>query len=301
MKTQFFKTDLLLKDGMTLIRDGKRFKVTRVRDSKIFSTNNSKINICGEDYNERMVSFDLRAGVTCPAALLCLAHVQRTTDESGKVTSKVIDGENAEFRCYAASQEAVYKNTYDLRERNKELSLRDDFVSIITAEIKRLNITAIRIHSSGDFYNGEYLKKWIQIAKMNPNVRFFGYTKMASFIKFLNAIPNMFFVYSNGGVYDGKSILNGIPTNTVVKSHLEAQEKNLPVTCEKNHKASDYEMIVTGNSFSIVLHGTQKAKETKKVKELSDREKTIKYNMSQYDLTRKDAIALAVKHKIIAK
>ena len=256
MKTQFFASDLLLKDGQTLIRDGKRFKVTRVRNSRIFSTNNSKINHCGETYNERMVSFDLRAGHTCPAALLCLAKT--VVDETGK--AKVIDGENATFRCYAASQEAVYSNTRDLRARNEELSKQDDFVSIINAEIKRLNITAIRVHSSGDFYSGVYMQKWIQIAKDNPNVRFFGYTKMASFIKFLNAVPNMFFVYSNGGMYDGKAILNDIPCNTVVTSTEDANEKGLTVTCEKTHMSSDYEMIVTGNSFCIVIHGTQPKK-----------------------------------------
>ena len=260
--TQFFATDLLLKDRQTLIRSDKRFKVTRVRNSKIFSTNNRKVNNCGEVYAERMVAFDLRAGVTCPAAMLCLSYVER--DDNGR--ARLVDGERAKFRCYAASQEVLYKNTYNLRERNKKLADSESFVEIINQEIRRLNITAIRIHSSGDFYSGVYLKKWIQIAKMNPDVRFFGYTKMASFIKFLNAIPNMFFVYSNGGVYDGKEILNGIPCNTVVNSAQEGIEKGLTVTCEKTHMSSDYEMIVAGKSFCIVVHGAQskKAKPSKK-------------------------------------
>lgn len=259
--TRFIPSGTILKDGQALIRNLQgTFNTTRVRNSRIFSTNNSKVNHCGETYNERMVSFDLRAGLTCPAALLCLAHFDAKQN-------KLIDGENAKFRCYAASQEAVYKNTRMLRERNEELSKLDNFEEIITNEIKRLNITAIRIHSSGDFYNGRYMQKWIRIAQMNPNVRFFGYTKMASFVKFLNSQPNMYFVYSNGGVYDGKEILKGIPSNTVVKNHYQARKQGLTVTCEKNHKSSDYEMIMTSKSFCIIVHGTQAKKEKKEKKQ----------------------------------
>lgn len=252
-KTQFFASDTILKDGQPMVRytTGINFKTSRVRGSRIFSTNNSKINLCGETYNERMVSYDLPAGHSCPAAVLCLTFADK---ESGKVTS----GVNAKFNCYAAVQEAVYKNTRALRHRNLELTKRDDFVSIITDEIAKFKITAIRIHSSGDFYNLAYAKKWIEIARLNPNVRFFIYTKMATFVKLFNAESNMFAVYSNGGFYDGKNILNGIPTNTVVTSHEHANELGLTVTCEANHKASDYEMILNGKSFSIVIHGTQK-------------------------------------------
>lgn len=42
------------------------------------------------------------------------------------------------------------------------------------------NITskcAVRIHSSGDFFSGEYIKFWISIVKDNPHISFWAYTR----------------------------------------------------------------------------------------------------------------------------
>ena len=84
---------------------------------------------------------------------------------------------------------------------------------------------------------------------------------------------------------DGKEILNGIPTNTVTNSAEESEARGLKVTCTKEHKASDYEMILTGESFSIVLHGTQKAKNG-----LSERDnEIIKDYMHIHKMNKKEA------------
>lgn len=35
----------------------------------------------------------------------------------------------------------------------------------------------MRIHVAGDFYCNEYLMKWFEIIKLNPNIVFYGYSK----------------------------------------------------------------------------------------------------------------------------
>lgn len=222
--------------------------------SKIFSTNNGKLNHCASQYNLRLVAFDLPAGHTCPAANICHSRANR----EGMVNGSAIQ-DFGSLRCYAASAEAQYKNTRDLRWRNFEASQSGDFVNMICDEIQRLGLTSIRIHSSGDFYSREYVNKWIQIARLNPQVTFWGYTKMLPFYNVLNAESNMFFVYSIGGLFDnrltGKEITCTIVTDEIYPT-FEAV-----ITCEKENRSNDYEYIVIKReSFGIRLHGTQAKK-----------------------------------------
>ena len=72
------------------------------------------------------------------------------------------------------------------RTDNFYMSLRDDFVDLMTAEIIRIakgcrkaNII-VRIHESGDFYNKAYAEKWLQImenCKGDSRIKFIAYTK----------------------------------------------------------------------------------------------------------------------------
>ena len=61
--------------------------------------------------------FDLPAGRTCPMSHECKSYV--VMNDNGKTSIK--DGENNIFRCYAASQEAQYKNVYNARKYNLDL------------------------------------------------------------------------------------------------------------------------------------------------------------------------------------
>ena len=60
--------------------------------------------------------WDIPAGKTCFAAKYCKAAAIRV---NGK--TKVIDGPDTIFRCYAASQEARLPNVYDKRANNLKL------------------------------------------------------------------------------------------------------------------------------------------------------------------------------------
>jgi hypothetical protein len=224
-----------------------------MKTPSIFSLGNTKLLHCAASYKLRLASFDLPAGHTCPMALLC--HSRAVINSDGKAV--IVD--YGEFRCYAASTEVLWKNVRNVRNYNFELSKSQNFVDTINSEIARLGLTSIRVHSSGDFYTYGYMMKWIEIARLNPDVQFWGYTKMGTFLKILNAESNMNFVYSMGGMLDDYAIKNNLPVCRVVNNIEEAEELGLPVSCTPEHKSNDYEFIQSQKSFALVIHGMQKA------------------------------------------
>lgn len=230
-----------------------------MKTKSIFSLGNTKLIHCGNSYKIRVASFDLPAGHTCPMASLC--HSRAIVYETGKAF--LVD--YGTFRCYAASTEVLWKNVRNVRWSNLELSKSDNFVSFITAEINRLGLTSIRIHSSGDFYNSTYMQNWIEIARLNPDVEFWGYTKQATFMRILNAEPNMFFVYSFGGLLDNYAVKKNLPACYVVTKPEQAVELGIDISCTPLHKSNDYEYIKAGKSFALLIHGMQKAGIKKRV------------------------------------
>lgn len=143
----------------------------------------------------RTASFGLEAVKTCPAAKDCISG------------------------CFARGGNYLFKSVKDAQERRLQASLLDDFVEIITNEIKYLRVGAVRVHDSGDYYSdaqfssgseveSSYLDKWIEIARRNPSVIFYSYTKSVHFFKsdintWKKTLPsNMVITFSYGGKYD---------------------------------------------------------------------------------------------------
>lgn len=100
--------------------------------------------------------------------------------------------------CYAKTGCHVFKSTKELRKRQYEDTLRNDFVErmIYTIETeltsKRYfgNHMMLRLHESGDFYSMEYLRKWLEVFdhfKTANNFTTCFYTK--SFVFFDNLSP----------------------------------------------------------------------------------------------------------------
>lgn len=96
-------------------------------------------------------------------------------------------------RCFAKKNEA-FKTVRASRERNLDETKKETFVSDVI-DILESNLCAkknknkklfIRIHTSGDFYNEEYMEKWIKISnyfKNNDRIFFQAYTKSIIYIK----------------------------------------------------------------------------------------------------------------------
>ncbi|MBE0573627.1 hypothetical protein IH575_01855 [Candidatus Dojkabacteria bacterium] len=194
-------------------------------------------------------SFGIPAGYTCPKASLCQSYANPKT---GKIT----DGKDCQFRCYAASLEARYPNSRKNHWDNyNNLLYTDDIYRLIMRSIPK-HAKIIRIHSSGDFYSKEYFLAWCEVARMRPDITFFGYTKVLDYVDYEKP-KNFTLTYSMGGKDD--HLYSGQPACKVVKSESAAARINIPVSCIA-HKSDDYDYIMRKESFAIVIHGTQPKK-----------------------------------------
>ena len=98
--------------------------------------------------------------------------------------------------CYAVQAYKQYPHSKHAWDYNFSLSKTDKFY---TETCKQLNTRKpkkiIRLHASGDFYSQEYIDKWYNIIKDNPNTMFYGYTKNIEALK-LNELDNCNIIYS---------------------------------------------------------------------------------------------------------
>jgi hypothetical protein len=101
--------------------------------------------------------------------------------------------------CYAKKGAYTWSNVQPAFEKRYQLSKTDEFVSAINAEILKKKPDYVRVHDSGDYYSNKYLAKWIQIAKDNPNVRFYSYTNMVDMLLKANLPDNYDVIFSDSG------------------------------------------------------------------------------------------------------
>jgi hypothetical protein len=195
-------------------------------------------------------NFDLPSGYSCPMANECLAFAN---PETGKIT----DGKNTQFRCYAASIEGIYPAKRNLVWNNfkivKELANKQGYkklIEIIHDELPACHI--FRIHTHGDFFNVWYFKAWMEVARLNPHIKFYFYTKRVDFISdYISEFPeNFLYNISVGGKLD-HMIQPWMKTAIVVYSEDEAKQKGL--------KIDDNDSLAYGQhkSFALLIHGTQ--------------------------------------------
>lgn len=204
-------------------------------------------------------SFDLLAGHSCPFAKDCRSRAVET--ETGR---KVVDGRFTQFRCYAASQEARLSNVYNKRKRNwdtlrdlcRDRSISAKYVAMVLADSMPF-AGLIRIHSSGDFFNFKYFKAWVIIARQNPAMRFYCYTKAIRFVERyeseVGSLPDNLKITASRGGKDDHLITPETPEAVVVYSEAEAEAKGLEIDHDDSHAATG------GQKFALLIHGTQPA------------------------------------------
>ena len=78
---------------------------------------------------------------------------------------------------------------------NLKLTKSSSFVDKASIELKYKGSNIVRFHESGDFYNMAYINKCYKLAKQNPNIMFYGYTKNIEALK-LNKLQNVNIIYS---------------------------------------------------------------------------------------------------------
>lgn len=217
-----------------------------------FSNDNTKVG-------ENVTTFSLPAGWTCPFAKDCHMKVSRTGKEREV-------GKDAKYMCYAAWMEMNRKSLRNNRWHNYDLlneakTLADKANLIIKSLSYHFNENGkteyVRIHESGDFYNGEYLQAWVEAAKRFPNVIFYGYTKSLPFVikykDIIDQVPNFKLNVSAGSA---KPELEG-DVNYPVASVFQTPEEVLAagqLVDVDDSIARDKKNI---NDFALLVHGMQ--------------------------------------------
>ena len=212
--------------------------------------------------------FDLPAGRTCPMASECHSYV--VMNENGK--TRIKDSENNIFRCYAASQEAQYKNVYNARKYNFDLILKSlmndngiksNTIDLVNQSIEKhinKNIDKVRIHSSGDFFNGEYLRIWLAVARLNKHLKFYCYSKSLHLFGINVSIPDNFFLTASFGGKRDDLIHKGYFKRwaIVVNSEDEAIKKGIEHIGKPYEIDKDDSHCFKPDPFALLIHGTQK-------------------------------------------
>lgn len=213
--------------------------------------------------DKKIATFSILSGHSCPGADKCYTKV--IIDSNNK--RKVIDGKNQEFRCFSASQEALYTNVYNNREHNynlilniiKDKSLNSNAKSeaIYKLFVKSLpslhKWSILRLHVGGDIFCQEYFDALIMLANNFKTHIFYAYTKSIHFwVKRLDKIPDNFkLTASHGGKYDDLIDKYNLKSVKVIMSEEEAEMYNLEIDHDDSH-------AYDGNdNFALLLHGSQ--------------------------------------------
>jgi len=197
----------------------------------------------------------LPAGLTCPGANSCKAWV--TLKDDKRILNR---GPESMFTCFAASEELRYPNVFKSRKYNydlinsyvikKDLNGLTDLINR-SIQANRKNITKARIHESGDFFNILYLKAWINVAKLNKDIKFYCYSKSLKFFMEVLLPNNFYAVASYGGRYD-YLIDQGYFTKYSKVVFSEAEAVRLGLEIDKD------DSLCFGNKpFALLLHGMQ--------------------------------------------
>lgn len=203
------------------------------------------------DFDARStITFSLSAGTSCPGAKKCKAYV----DKGGVLHAK--PKQSDEFVCYAAEMEKRRPNVRRSRERNFSLlracKTQKEMVDLIVGshsfEVKRA-----RIHVSGDMYNENYFKAWMEVAAAHPDVQFYAYTKsLKTWVDNKELVPpNFRLTASKGGTHDHLIAEHALKYAEVVFSETQAAKLGLEIDHDDSHAWKDEK------PFALLLHGSQ--------------------------------------------
>ena len=174
-----------------------------------------------------IAAFSIPAGSTCPNKGICAKG------------------------CYAMQGFFLMPNVREALKRNYLETRGSQFASKMHAEIQKKKPKMIRIHASGDFYNRDYAIKWINIALINPKVRFYAYTKMVSLFKTLILPSNFTVIYSYGGKQD--SLIKANDRHSKVFPSFADMTK----AKYKDTTTNDINAIGRNKKIGLVYHGAK--------------------------------------------
>lgn len=204
----------------------------RKKSEGIYIPHLSKGN--GKLRSEKIASFGLVAGVTCPGAGEC----------------------NSKRFCYAQNGRYLMTDAMRVRVENFLSSKQPHFVSSLTTLLRSLpkGWDTIRLHDSGDFYSQEYIDKWQQIISINKSKFFYAYTKSLQLnLNNLIGLENTLIIQSEGGKYDH------LIDYSKPHAKIFSSEEELINSGYVNATNSDLTAI-DSIKIGLVVHGTGKSR-----------------------------------------
>ena len=151
----------------------------------MLTNNNTKLKKSSKLNNAMIYAFDIPAyktktgKITCPFADKCVKY------------------------CYAQKGAYTWSPAQNKHNENYNTTKQDNFIDIIQDEINRKRkITHVRVHSSGDYYSPKYLNKWVTIARNNPEIIFYSYTKSIPLVNKIDLPNNYIMIFSEGSKVD---------------------------------------------------------------------------------------------------
>lgn len=191
---------------------------------------NSKMKKSGKKvFNFGIPAYKTQSGkLTCPFAKDCVKY------------------------CYAQKGTYSWSNVQPAFENRYKLTQDDNFVTIMSEAVRKKKAEYIRIHDSGDFYSKLYLGRWVEIAKLNPNVKFYFYTKSVKLVKDFTEInglaKNLYAIFSLGGKQDNLIDMDNDVHARIFNSKEELIEAGY-TDCSKN----DLNVFST-NKVGLIAH-----------------------------------------------
>jgi len=197
----------------------------------------------------------ISAGLSCPGSNSCKAWV--TLKDDKRVLNR---GNKTIFTCFAASEELRYPNVFKSRKYNFDLInsyvIKKDINGLTnllndSLQAKKKNINKFRIHESGDFFNIIYLKAWINVARLNKDIKFYCYSKSLDLFMKVFLPNNFYMVASYGSKFDHLIDQGYFPKySKVVFSIDEAIKLGLKID-------KDDSLCFENKPFALLLHGMQ--------------------------------------------
>ena len=233
-----------------------------------FGTSNTKLA------GQFTATFSLPAGYTCPGAKDCHAWFNREE-------KKLHDGKHQQFRCYAAMSEAYLPSVRASVDHNlqllKEARTVEKMAALIDISLPGKFYKFIRVHQNGDFFSGDYFMAWMEVARRNPTIGFYAYTKsIPTWLKYRKLIPaNFALTASLGGKFDKLVTENGLRTARVVFHPSEAKALGLKID-----KTDALARDVNHGDFALLIHsqGAAGSKHSEAVKVLKAEEVDFSYS-----------------------
>ena len=219
----------------------------------------------------KVYSLDMLSGWSCPFASVCLSKVHTGADGKRYLT----DGKVTLFRCFSASQEAVYTESYKMRLRNFNVLRQAKSTSAMVdrlTEALPARAGVVRLHVAGDIFSPHYFKALTELARLNPDVLFYAYTKSLRYWiadrARVRRLDNLVLTASYGGRDDDLIKRHRLRFARVVYSTYQARQERLPIDHDDSHAADP---VRSGQSFALLIHGTQPSgsKAQKAVKRLN--------------------------------